>query len=358
MSINTMNKILVAAAVVALLVTTFSEASVAQETMGADNERLEAEVVMEWNWAMLTMIKEKNISNQFGNRTMAMVHIAMFDAINGINPEYTPFFVREMAPRSISPQAAAAAAAHKILSSLYPAEQETFDSIYREQLSRLPVNPGLGRLSEKYGEQIANAVLEWRENDWAAQAASVPYPDGTRLGEWRRTSMMSPMLPGWGQVVPFAMTTGDQFRLTGPPPLDSYEYARDYNEVKTIGEKYSALRTTEQAEIALFWPAGIPRMWNLVARQVVEQHQYGLIESARLFALLTATLADANVMAWDMKYHYGYWRPVTAIHYGDVVKIYKITLTICVLSIFLGGILLFSDVGFSQTIIAFGDSLT
>ena len=98
--------------------------------------------------------------------------------------------------------------------------------------------------------------------------------------------------------------------------MDGYQYARDYNEVKTMGEKNSTVRTSEQTEIARFWPAGIPRMWNLVARELVERNEYSLIESARLFALLNATLADANIMAWDMKYYYGYWRPVTAIEHA------------------------------------------
>jgi hypothetical protein len=311
-------KIWVIAIVVVLLLTTISGISMARGA-GERNETLAADVVLQWNGAVLEMIKRKNISNQFGNRTMAMLHIAMFDAVNGNQMKYTPFFNIDKPPQSVSPQVAAAAAAYTILSSLYPAEQEIFEALYHGQLSGLQRNPGLDRLAVQYGEKIANTVLEWRENDGSAEAASVPYPDGTEPGEWRRTppSFAAPMLPGWGQVTPFVMTGADQFRLIGPPPMDSYEYARDFNEVKDMGAKNSLVRTAEQTQIARFWPTGIPRMWNLVARELVEQNQYDLIDSARLFALLNITLADANLMAWDMKYYYGFWRPITAIEYAD-----------------------------------------
>jgi hypothetical protein len=323
-------KVFVVAAIAAFLFTTIWGVSLAENWHSPVGVGITAaDVVMEWNLLMLEMIKAKNIPNHFGNRTLAMVHIAMFDAINNIELKYTPFLVRSMQtrerplwrrdiPRLISRRAAAASAAYTILSTLYPAEQAAFESLYMQQISLLANNPGIIP-ALPYGEQIGEAVLEWRQDDGSAQAASVPYPDGTELGEWRRTppGYMAPMLPGWGAVTPFAMTRGDQFRLIGPPPLNSYEYARDYNEVMTIGAKNSVIRTPEQTTIARFWVAGIPTMWNLVARALVQQNQYDLIESARLFALLNVTSADANIVGWDMKYLYGYWRPVTAIEYGD-----------------------------------------
>ena len=291
-------RIFVILAIMLLLITAMSGVFLSQSKAGTSSESAAPDVVMEWNMAMLDMIKAKNISNHFGNRAMAMVHVAMFDAINGIQPKYTQFAVSETQTKLISPQVAAATAAYTILTALYPAEQPTFETLYQEQLSRLSDNPGLRRLAVQYGEQIAKAVLELRQNDGSAQAASVPYPDGTKIGEWRRTAPgMMPMLPGWGQVTPFAMTSVDQFRLIGNPAMDSYEYARDYNEVKIMGAKNSTVRTSEQTIISRFWISGIPRMWNLVAREVVQQNQYDLIESARLFALLNVTLADANVMA-------------------------------------------------------------
>lgn len=109
------------------------------------------------------------------------------------------------------------------------------------------------------------------------------------------------MLPGWGAVRPFAMSRGDQFRLIGPLDMTGYEYARDYAEVKEMGEKNSTLRTQEQVTIARFWVSGIPTMWNIVAHQASEQQGHGLLEDARLFALLNVALTYAQIAGWDMK---------------------------------------------------------
>ena len=273
------------------------------------------DVVLEWNTALMDMIKADNISNQFGNRALAMMHVAMFDAANGIEERYSRFFVDQKVSGQLPQDAAAASAAYTVLSSLYPAKQSMWQALYADHLAGVATNTPW-RNAVRYGEETAQAVLSWRQNDGSAQA-NIPYLDGTEPGEYRRTGA-APILPGWGNVTPFAMKSGNQFRLNGPPPLDSYEYARDYNEVKEIGRNTSATRTPWQTETARFWPGGIPRMWNLVAHQVIGAGSYDLLETARLFALLNITLADANVMAWDMKYHYGFWRPITAIRQGDL----------------------------------------
>jgi hypothetical protein len=241
----------------------------------------------------------------------------MFDAINGIRGDYTPFLSAGGAPKDLPEQAAAAAAAFEVLSRLYPAKLGVFQPLYDEQLARVADGPAK-EAAIAYGKLVAQDVLASRENDGSAEAATVAYPDGDQPGRWRRTSAMSPMLPGWGRVRPFAMTGGDQFRLVGPLDMAGYEYARDYAEVMEIGAKNSASRTSEQTTVARFWPSGIPALWNRVAHQVSEAKGYDLLENARLFALLNVALADAQVVGWDMKYHYGFWRPVTAIHEGDL----------------------------------------
>jgi hypothetical protein len=127
-------------------------------------------------------------------------------------------------------------------------------------------------------------------------------------------------MPGWGMVTPWAMTSGDQFRQAGPPALDGPQYAKAYEEVKAIGEKnaeQAGLRTSEQTLIARFWMGGIPEHWHGVARTISEREEMPLLESARLFALLSIGLADASIAGWDMKYHFNFWRPVTAIYEGD-----------------------------------------
>lgn len=277
---------------------------------------LQAAEVREWNTAAMDMIKQDGISNHMGNQTMATLHVAMFDAVNGIEQRYDPFQVQLRMPRHLPKQAAAAAAAYEVLSTLYPLKKETFKPLYQQQVSQVP-----GSAAKKaaiiYGQLVAQKILKQRQNDGSAQAGSVPYPDGTQPGQWRRTDANPPVLPGWGQVRPFTMSSGDQFRLIGPPPMIGYEYARDYAEVMAMGAKISPFRTAEQTTIARFWPMGIPRMWNLTAHQLADHLSCSLLQEARLFALLNVALADAQIVGWDMKYYYGFWRPVTAIRLGD-----------------------------------------
>jgi hypothetical protein len=275
-----------------------------------------ADVITEWNMEALDYFKEMNTSNQFANRALAMMHIAMFDATNGIKRQYTPFLFKQRTIHSLPVNAAAAAAAYKVLASLYPNDQMRFETLYNTQLAQIPNSPLLNA-AKRYGERAGQAVLNAREDDGSEEAANVPFPDGTELGEWRRTDARPPMLPGWALVSPFTLISNEQFRLIGPPDLTSYEYARDYNEVKTLGAVNSQIRTPEQTTIARFWVSGIPRIWNLIAQRLSAEKGYTLTENARLFALLNVALADANVSGWDMKYHYGFWRPVTAIAYGN-----------------------------------------
>ena len=123
-------------------------------------------------------------------------------------------------------------------------------------------------------------------------------------------------------MTPFAIPSGDFFRPSGPPSLQSFEWARDYNEVKLLGEKDESIRTREQTEIALFWADGTgtvtpPGHWNVIAQDVATARRDSLQQNARLFALMNVAMADAAIGAWDAKYHYNFWRPVTAIREGD-----------------------------------------
>jgi len=263
----------------------------------------DADVVTDWNMAALDVLKAKNVPNQFANRTLAILHLAMYDSINW----------GRKAPRFPS-ELAAASAAYTVAAALQP--DPAFDALYAAHLSQFE-HHRLRQSAIQYGRLVARSLLKWRADDGSAEAASVPFPDGTEIGQWRRTDDKPPMLPGWGSVAPFLLLGTDQFRLIGPLDLTGWEYARDYNEVKELGAANSAVRTAEQSVIARFWISGIPRMWNLVAHQVSEDRGLGSLENARLFAMLNVALADANVVAWDMKYHYGFWRPVTAIAFGD-----------------------------------------
>ena len=151
-----------------------------------------------------------------------------------------------------------------------------------------------------------------------------PPPVGTGPGAWEPTppAFAAYLLPQWGFVAPFAMESSDALRPPGPPPLDSAEWAADYNEVKALGAAVESTRTADQTEIARFWADGAgtetpPGHWNHIAQDVAAAQGNTLEQNARLFALLNLALADAAICAWDAKYAFNFWRPVTAIRFGD-----------------------------------------
>lgn len=276
------------------------------------------DVILDWNKLTLKMITDDNIMGEFGLRTMAMLHGAMYDAVNSVEQKYTFYHVDMDAPDGTISEVAAAAAAYRILSTLYPAKTATFDELYNSELAKIPQGSS-NTQGITLGYAVADNILAWRSNDNSSTAANVPCADGTLPGEWRRVGMppVEPELPGWGLVTPFALLSGSQFRLNGPPALTSAEYAQAYNETKDLGAMNSATRTEEQTIIARFWSMGIPNHWNSIAREIAGNQGLTLIQKARLFALLNITMTDAQISCWDMKYQFKLWRPVTAIQLGD-----------------------------------------
>jgi membrane-associated phospholipid phosphatase len=173
------------------------------------------------------------------------------------------------------------------------------------------------------GQQIALALLTARQSDGASTTAT--YIPSFNPGDWQRTPpfFRPPDLPQWPEVTPFAMTNGSQFRPAGPPALTSTQYTRDYNLTKDYGSLNSTNRNAEQTIIARFWSdfnftVTPPGHWNEVAENISTNFGLSLIQNARLFALLNVAMADAGIAAWDAKYTYNSWRPVTAIQEGDV----------------------------------------
>ena len=252
---------------------------------------------------------------------MAMVHGAVYDAVNSVDRTHAPYRVLVDAPAGASREAAAAAAAHRALTSLYPSRAAVFDARFAASLDSLgggsDVTAGVN-----LGRAAADQMIAWRTNDGATDV--VPYAPGTAPGQWRPTppAHAPALLPNWPDVTPFAISSGSQFRTAGPPVLGGAEYAADYNEVKLLGSMSSAIRTAEQTETARFWADGAgtetpPGHWNSIARSVASAKGTSLSENARLFALLNIAAADAAIVSWDSKYEYGFWRPVTAIREGD-----------------------------------------
>ena len=280
------------------------------------------DAVSRWNDAALDAIRLQRTSPPVAARALAIVHTAIFDAVNGIARTYEPYFVPSAVPASASPEAAASAAAHDTLVSLFPSLDATFDALHGEILASIANGPQKTR-GAAWGATVAEKILEWRRHD--AADAPVDPPSGTDPGDWRPTPplFLPYLLPHWGLVTPFALETGADFRPPGPPALDSARWADDYNEVKTLGAAVNSTRTAEQSLIAQFWADGAgtetpPGHWNSIAQAVSAELETPLVEKARLFALLNVALADAAICSWDAKFAFFFWRPVTAIRNGDL----------------------------------------
>jgi hypothetical protein len=280
--------------------------------------RLCADEVIDWNNVLLDTVRTNSMSPLPQTRISAAMNTAMYDAINSITRTHRPYHVDMTAAPGTSREAAAAQAAHRVLSGLFPANQAKYDEALANSLSSVPDGPGK-TAGVALGNTVGAAILALRANDGAGVVA--PYTPGTDPGDWRPTPPANApaAAPQWANVTPWVMTSPSQFRNPdGPPALDSAEYTAAFNQVKEIGAATSATRTPDQSNIAQFWagqagtstPVG---HWNRIAQTVAASQGTTLEENARLFALLGIAQADAAIAAWDNKYHYNYWRPVTAI---------------------------------------------
>jgi hypothetical protein len=280
-----------------------------------------ADVVTDWNNAALSAIRFGNTAPPIASRSLAILHVSIYDAVNGITRTHEKYLVPSAVPASASDEAAASAAAHQALVNLFPASASTFDALYAAILSAIPNSPHK-TAGIVWGEFVASQILAARAND--GSNAIVQPPGGSGPGVWIPTppGFLPYLLPQWGFVVPFGMSSSAQFRPPGPPSLDSQQYAADYEEVKQLGPAVGSTRTADQSEIALFWADGAgtetpPGHWNSIAQTIAEAQGNTLEENARLFALLNIAMADAAICAWDAKYNFNFWRPVTAIAFAE-----------------------------------------
>ena len=206
------------------------------------------------------------------------------------------------------------AAAHFALVQLYPDQREALDAAYADSLVVIPGGPGKAN-GITLGEAVAARILNIRSADGAAAAITAEYTPGVGPGFWIPTppAFLPALDPGWGSVRPFLMEDECQFRPGPPPALTSRRYTRDFDEIKEIGSSTSTTRTPEQTGVARLWIATGAQNWNPIARQVAVAHRLTLSQNARAFALLNLAGADAFIAAWDAKFTYNQWRPVTAI---------------------------------------------
>jgi len=277
--------------------------------------------VERWNDAALAAIRAAKTPPPVAARNLAIIHVAVYDAVVAADGGYSPFYFNAPAQRGADSTAAASAAAHRALVELYPRRVEDLDDALDDTLGRIPEGPAKSR-GIALGLSVAERVLKWRSGDGRVSRSN--YTPRNESGRWRPTppDHREPLLPGWGSVSCFAVADVSKFRPPGPPPLDSDEYVDSYRTVKALGGLASRERTREQTEIARFWADGEgtvtpPGHWNQIARSVAAKRKMTLVESARLYAILNVAMADSAMICWDCKYRFDLWRPVTAIRAAD-----------------------------------------
>jgi hypothetical protein len=268
-----------------------------------------ANVITDWDIKAVA-IAPPNVA---GLRELAMVHIAIFDGVNSIERKYRPYLGQLTAPRMTAQQAAAAKAAGTVLIGLHPDAAAQISAAVTDYLAGIPEGTAKADGIE-LGEAVAKKVLQARADDGAN--APDPYRPNTRPGVYVPTATM--VGSAWPGMTPFAPQKPSQFRPVPPIGLDSEEWAANYNELKDYGGKTSTKRSPQQTETARFWLMVGPPAYHPLARQIVLAKQMGEIDSARFMALFAIALTDASIAVFDAKYHYEFWRPMTAIRNGDI----------------------------------------
>jgi hypothetical protein len=278
-----------------------------------------ANVITDWDEKAVSVVMPAGsvgVSQQVytAQRTMGMVHAAMFDAVNSIERRYQPYLVQLPADPATSREAAAAAAAAAVLATIDEKTAGAMKVALASYLASIPDDGAAKADGIKLGEAVAAKVLEARAND--GHDAADDYRPRTTPGVYVPTPITAAST--WSKVKPFALTKASQFRPDPPISLSSKEWATDYNEIKDYGGKTSAKRSPQQTETARFWLMVGPPAYHPFVRQLVTAKQMSVGDSARFMALAAIGLNDALIAVFDAKYHYNFWRPITAIRNGDI----------------------------------------
>ena len=305
------------------VVATLVVASFAAVALRAEAHQPQAspEVIIEWN-----QLLQQNVAGPpFPTvRIYAITHIAMADAVAAIRGPWAPYHAHVWAPHGASAEAAAAQAAHDVLLFFAPGGATSYTTALQNRLATIP--PGARKLGVQVGKKVAQAILDWRATDGFDTANPQPptFLPSTLPGIWRQTTpgaAGAAQFSELGSVVPFGLLTSTQFLPTAFPQLESAEYATDFNEVKSKGQSTSTTRTAEETRFAQLFASAGPfanvtnafRLWNNAARDIAADKGYGLAATARLFALLNASLFDGLQTSQTSKFVYRLWRPVTAV---------------------------------------------
>ncbi len=266
------------------------------------------------------------------SRALAIVHIAIFDAVNAIVGRYRSYSGIDPAPQGTSMDAAIAQAAHDTLCAMFPAQTASMDQQLTDDLAQIPNSPSrtLGIL---LGRRAAAAILARRADDgsdFVELKVGTEFPTSDAPGKWRQDPIsMHPLALGaeWGDVAPFVLKSGSAFRVPPPPLMSSRRYARAFDEVKRFGGdgvNTPTERTDEQTFIGIYWAydgtptlCAPPRLYNQITMTIAEKMHTNVVDLVRLLAIVNTAMADAGVAIWESKYHYQFWRPVTGIREAE-----------------------------------------
>lgn len=267
------------------------------------------------------------------SRAMAIVHIAIFDAINAVSGGgYRSLTGLQPTRRRASVDAAIAKAAYETLVVMFPSQRPSFEQLLAEDMAQIP-DGSAKDLGIEIGRAAAAAILVMRSADGSAHAEpriGIEYIPSNMPGFWRQDPVsLIPLALGahWGEVLPFVLQSTSQFRVPPPPSLTNQRYTEAFNEVKRLGGdgvRTPTQRTAEQTEIGMYWAydgtpslCAPPRLYNQIAIHIAKERGTGMVETARLLALVNTAMADAGTSSWESKFHYAFWRPVTGIREAD-----------------------------------------
>ncbi|RCG31606.1 phosphatase PAP2 family protein [Sphaerisporangium album] len=282
----------------------------------ASDSRTSANAVIVWDRNAQTAIWDvAGQQPQVQARSFAMVHGAVYDAVNAIaGTPYQPYLIAPAANGTESTNAAVATAGFRVLSALFPDQQVRLKTQYDESLAAIPDGTAKQR-GIIVGDQAADAMIAARQNDGAF--GSQTWTVGTRPGQWRPAPPTFASDGAWvGHLKPFLIPSASMFRTSGPPSLTSSRYARDFNEVKAIGSATSAVRTADQTQAAIWWHDRHLAEWE-IKRQLATTQRLNTLQTARMFAMVDLTEADATIACYNEKAAWSFWRPVTAIRLAD-----------------------------------------
>lgn len=297
-----------------LLATALSFSALGAERPTTDNpfKNYSNDIILKWNAIALETMSTPAYDPMVGSRIFTMVHLAMHDALNNIEPVYETYLAHQQ-ERKADPIAAIAAAAYTVLVETYPQKKEQLDAALAESLKDIKSNESR-QLGISMGTKVGKAIFVLRKDDGAFQNPVVELNNPKIPGMYQPVPPMPFVYaPFWATLSTFGLKTPDQFRVQPMPGLTSNAYTQHYNEVKLKGAKVNSTRTAEETAIAKYWYEFSEVGWNRIATVVAADQKLDIYNTARLLALVNMAMADSYIAGWDAKFFYNFWRPFTAI---------------------------------------------